>query len=236
MRANLPAAVALIRRAEGGYVDHPSDPGGSTNYGITIATFRAETNNPAATCADLKKMPWSVAEAIYQNTYWKAVNADNLPPGVDVMIFDHGVNAGPDRAARLLQKLVGTAQDGKIGKLTLAAAFEEDIAALIDQIADARLAYYRTLKTWPTFGRGWTARVADALEVAADAYLDHAHEVGPELNIVAAPPLAPPIPALLTGTRQWTCVADNGGRELFRIALPEIAYFVRSPNPEPGNA
>lgn len=225
MRANLPAAVALIRRSEGGYVDHPRDPGGCTNFGITIATYRAQTRNPAATCADLKKIPWSLAERIYQDTYWAAVNADNLPPGVDIMTFDHGVNAGPARAARLLQKLVGTAQDGEIGPITLAACFERDAADLITQIGAARLAYYRSLPTWPTFGRGWTARVNDALDTAADCYLEHAHKLAdPATDPLSPPPAAP----LVQGTRHWRCVSEFDRRELFSLALPEIGYFERA--------
>ena len=162
MRANLHASVALILRHEGGYVDHPRDPGGCTHMGITLGTYRAHLD-PGATCNDLRAMTRATAERVYRDSYWSAVNADHLPPGVDLCVFDMGVNAGPRRAVRLLQQVLGGAQDGVVGPLTLAAAWRHDdrlmLAALVSDYAHARMRYYRGLSTWDVFGRGWTARV-----------------------------------------------------------------------------
>lgn len=168
MRANLAAAIAMIREHEGGYVDHPSDPGGCTNYGITIATYRQHVD-PHGTCADLKRMDPAIAERIYADTYWGAVNGDGLPPGVDLMVFDHGVNAGPTRAAKLLQRLLGVEQDGAIGPITATAAWAKDPLELVQSYADARLDYYRALATWKKFGRGWESRVRGTEDKAIDA-------------------------------------------------------------------
>ena len=165
MRANLTQSVDLILKHEGGYVDHPRDPGGCTNHGITIATYR-KLVDPNGTCASLRAMSRGVAEAIYRDTYWSAVNGDGLPGGVDLMVFDFGVNAGPSRAARALQAAVGAGRDGVIGPLTLERVRAMDPAQLVRGYAARRLDYYRSLKTWSTFGKGWTSRVAETLELA----------------------------------------------------------------------
>lgn len=196
MRANRDHAIDLILAQEGGYVDHPSDPGGCTNRGITIATYRAHVD-PHGTCADLRAMSDDVARSIYAERYWSAVNADALPSGLDLVVFDFGVNAGPARAARMLQRILGVAEDGSIGPVTLSAAFARDRENLIHDFSDDRLEYYKGLKTWPVFGRGWTRRTEqirnEALEYPlvqvapkpqVDAPANTGSEVGPAVLVL----------------------------------------------------
>lgn len=160
MRSSLEAALQVLRRNEGGYVNDPRDPGGCTNHGITLATYRAH-GKPSATCADVRLMTWEQAAAIYERVYWEAVMGDALPAGIDLSVFDAAVNAGPSRAAKLLQGVLGVTQDGAIGPITLAAAGAASEAALIDDYAAARLTFYRGLSTWKTFGRGWSRRAEE---------------------------------------------------------------------------
>ena len=165
MRESLSKAVALIMRHEGGYVDHPSDPGGCTKYGITLGTFRRMVK-PHADCNDVKAMDAETAEDIYRRIYWSAVDGDDLPAGVDLCVFDHGVNSGPRRAIELLQSVVGANPDGIIGRVTLFMVDKIPPMQLIDKYSKARLSYYQRLKHWRTFGRGWSRRVNETRELA----------------------------------------------------------------------
>jgi lysozyme family protein len=150
---------------EGGYANHPSDPGGATKHGITLATFRRLVK-PHATADDLKQMDPETAEDIYRRIYWSAVSGDELPAGVDLCVFDHGVNAGPTRAIKLLQRVVGASPDGIIGRVTLFMVDKMPPMKLIDRYSKARLSYYQRLKHWRTFGRGWSRRVNETRELA----------------------------------------------------------------------
>ena len=169
MRSSLPATLAHIKAHEGGWADHPQDPGGCTMMGITLATWRAH-GHPKATCAALKRIKWDRdAAPIYVESYWGPVLGDLLPPGVDLMICDHAVTSGPGRARRLVQEVLGVKVDGDVGPRTLAAAeaaAEADSKGLIRRVAEARRAYYRGLRDFKTFGRGWLNRVDEAERVA----------------------------------------------------------------------
>jgi lysozyme family protein len=165
-------AILHVLASEGGYVNHPADPGGPTNWGITLADARHywKTN---ATASDVRVMSLDVAKQIYRAHYWNSMSCDGLPAGVDYCVFDYGVNSGVGRSARVLQKLVKVPQDGVIGPQTLAAAGEIDPAKLVNSICAERLAFLKALPTWRTFGKGWSARVAEvratSLRLAAAA-------------------------------------------------------------------
>jgi len=161
MRESLPAALEHIRAEEGGYVDHPDDPGGCTNMGITLATYRHHIN-PGAMCEELRAMRWEEAETIYRRSYWNAVHGDALPVGLDLVVLDMAVNAGPRRALMLLQRALGVAEDGIVGPVTCAAIERTHPEDLVNAYSAVRLDYYRSLKTWPTFGRGWRGRTRRA--------------------------------------------------------------------------
>ena len=158
-------ALARLLAHEGGYVNDPRDPGGPTKYGITLAVYRA-SGHPGATAADVQAMTLAEAKAIYRRRYWDALRCDDLPAGIDYAVFDYGVNSGPARAAKALQRLVGVAADGRIGPVTLAAARRHDAAEIVQRLCEERLAFLKSLGTWPAFGAGWARRVA-AVRVAA---------------------------------------------------------------------
>jgi lysozyme family protein len=185
-------ALQLVLKHEGGYVDHPDDPGGPTNLGVTIGTLSAVLGR-AATRADVKALTPAKVAPIYRARYWDAVCGDDLPPGVDYAVFDYAVNSGPARAAIALQRLVGVADDGKIGPITLAAVAAKDRKGLISQLCDARLTFLQGLSTWRTFGKGWSSRVLGVRNNAL-AMAGMSAPVAPSLVVqpkVEPPPLPP---------------------------------------------
>jgi lysozyme family protein len=171
MDRNFQRALSLVLKHEGGFVDHPRDPGGATNKGVTIGTFRryVKTNG---TVADLKAITNEQVALVYRRHYWNAVKADELPSGVDYAVFDFAVNSGPGRAARYLQACIGAAVDGAIGPQTIAACRQLPADQIIENLCDDRMDFLRALKTWKTFGKGWTNRVTgvrkEALLMAVD--------------------------------------------------------------------
>lgn len=182
MFKNADASIKLILKHEGGYVDHPRDPGGATNKGITIATFRRYIK-PGGTKADLKKLTEAQAIVVYKRQYWDRVMGDSLPSGVDYAVADFAVNSGPSRAVKYLQRIVKVSQDGLIGPVTLRAVEDEDPRYIIERLCDDRLVFLKRLRTWPTFGRGWARRVSEVREASLamlpshrPAFVDHAPE------------------------------------------------------------
>lgn len=135
MDRNFAKSLKLVLKYEGGYVNHPDDPGGPTNKGVTLATFRRYVKK-GGTVADLQAITDAQVATVYRKQYWNAVDGDGLPSGVDFAVFDYAVNSGPGRA----KKVSGGS---------------------IDEICNKRLAFMKSLKTWKTFGKGWAARVAD---------------------------------------------------------------------------
>jgi lysozyme family protein len=164
-RANYDAALSRVLAHEGGYTNHPSDPGGPTNFGITISDYRRYVM-PAASAADVRAMTLDQAKDIYRTKYWNALSCDALPAGVDYAVFDYGVNSGVSRSAKVLQRMLDVAEDGVIGPMTLAAAKNCAATVLIEAICDERLRFLKSLRTWPVFGKGWGHRVADVKQTA----------------------------------------------------------------------
>ena len=141
---------------EGLWSDHPRDPGGATMKGVTLAVFQAY--KPGATKADLRAITDADLKAIYRKGYWDKVRGDDLPAGVDMVVFDIAVNSGPKRAAEWLQEAVGATVDSVVGDKTLAKVKAADARSVIDYLDQRRDRFYRSLGTWTTFGKGWTAR------------------------------------------------------------------------------
>lgn len=160
MDRNFQRALKLVLKHEGGYVDHPQDPGGATNKGVTIATFRRYVKADA-TKADLRNITDEQVAAVYYKHYWAAVLAHRLPSGVDYAVFDFAVNSGPARAVKYLQAVVGAKIDGRVGPETIKAVEAMWAADIVNRLCDRRMAFLRNLKTWGTFGKGWTRRVTD---------------------------------------------------------------------------
>jgi lysozyme family protein len=159
------ACLELVLAAEGGFVNHPADPGGATNLGITQRTL-SEFREAEVTVEDVRHLTRAEAREIYRARYWTPMRCADLPAGIDLMVFDFGVNAGPGRSVRLLQRHAGVAADGSVGPITLAAVRACRAPELIGRLAEGRLAYYRGLDTFPTFGLGWTRRVDHARQAA----------------------------------------------------------------------
>jgi lysozyme family protein len=163
--ASFKAALKLILEHEGGYVDHPLDPGGATNRGITRATLAGYRGRPVSK-AEVLALSEAEASEIYRKLYWDAVRANELPAGVDLVVFDAAVNSGPGRAARWLQVALGLTPDGVVGPRTLEASSRTEARTLIGDFSRQRLGFLQRLGTWRTFGRGWSRRVRETERAA----------------------------------------------------------------------
>lgn len=163
-------ALAKVLVHEGGKVDHPKDPGGRTNKGITQRVYngwRGKSNLPLRDVYDITD---SEVEAIYRFQYWEPSGADQMDFGVGYVVFDGAVNSGVKQSLKWLQRALGALYTGTIdgvwGTMTAdAVALERDADALIGRICDRRMAFLQALKTWKTFGKGWTRRVTDVRKV-----------------------------------------------------------------------
>ncbi|AWB20557.1 hypothetical protein DA075_06115 [Methylobacterium currus] len=151
-------ALSLVLIHEGGWSDDPADPGGATNLGVTISTLSLWLGRPATRAEVRALTPASVAP-LYRRRFWDAIQGDALPAGLDYALFDFAVNSGPKRAVIGLQRVLGLADDGRLGPVTLAVLQGRDGPGLIDALSDERLSFLRALSTWPRFGRGWSRRV-----------------------------------------------------------------------------
>ena len=160
--AGFETEVERVLAHEGGFVDHPKDPGGATNFGITERVARANGYT-----GDMRSLPRGKAIAIYKSQYWDAVMGDSLPPALAGQVFDAAVNHGPGNASRWLQQAVGANIDGEIGPETIKAAKTVSEAKAVLRFNAVRLEFYASLGTFPTFGKGWTRRVAGKLREAS---------------------------------------------------------------------
>jgi len=159
-------ALTRLLKDEGGYTDHPSDPGGPTNFGITLADARRYWKGNA-TAHDVRALPQSVARKIYREQYWNALRCDDLPAGVDYAVFDYGVNSGIGRAGKVLRRILKLSDRTSIVSDEVIAAAKASAARdLVIAICAERLAFLTSLKTFPVFGRGWTTRV-NGVRIAA---------------------------------------------------------------------
>ena len=166
--SNFEKCLEIILHHEGGYVNHPKDPGGETNLGVTKRVYEEWGGTK-----DMKDLTVEDVAPIYKKNYWDRVKGDNLPAGLDLCIFDFAVNAGPGRAAKMIQKMIGVTVDGGIGPMTLQALglYEEEVGGVAEVIFEyqkQRQAYYESLKNFDTFGRGWTRRVDETTITATE--------------------------------------------------------------------
>ena len=157
---NFDQAFDILLKHEGGFSDHPADPGGKTRFGITEAVAREVGYR-----GDMRELPIDLAKRIYKERYWDAVRADELPEAVRYVVFDAAVNSGPRQAIRWLQRAAGAKDDGIIGPQTLAAVRAADPEQLVRRMLAQRLRFMTGLPNWPAFGRGWARRIADLMEM-----------------------------------------------------------------------
>ena len=167
MKSNYDECLKTILHHEGGYVNHPKDPGGETNLGVTKKVYQEHGGTK-----DMKDLVVEDVAPIYKKGYWDRMKGDDLPGGLDLCVFDFGVNAGPGRSAKYLQTMIGTVADGGIGPNTLKAVeayvSEHGIEKSIKNFQEARQEYYEKLSTFATFGKGWTRRVEETTKLALD--------------------------------------------------------------------
>ncbi len=155
----------MISRYEGGYGWNRNDPGGPTKYGITcydLAQHRHQhMTSMSAWASIVRAMTLTEADTIYAEKYATACAFNDLRTGCDCVVLDFGVNSGPLRSAKYSQHIVGVAQDGIIGPVTVRAINAYISADFINRLCDARMQFLRQLGIWGTFGKGWTSRIRD---------------------------------------------------------------------------
>jgi uncharacterized protein (TIGR02594 family) len=209
-------ALAHVLEMEGGWSDDPVDPGGPTNFGITLATYARDkgvalgAGNLAGLTAELKTIPQATVRRIYRQRYWQPACCAQLTPALALFHFDASVNQGVTGAARMLQQAVGAAIDGEIGPETLAKAAAQPAAVTLARYADIRRAHYRSLSTFWRFGKGWLTRV-DRTLAAATALLASAPpppqpKETPTMTDRTQPapvPVPAPVPANGNGAKWW---------------------------------
>lgn len=172
MKENFDRSLELVLIHEGGWADHPQDPGGATMKGVTLTVFQRyyglnRTKN------DLRNITNEQLAHIYRTGYWDKCQCDQLPAGLDYAVFDSAVNSGTARGAKWLQAAIGAVQDGSIGPRTLERVARQDPKDIIDTMLDLRLRFLQSLRIWQTFGRGWRRRVegvrCEALRMAGES-------------------------------------------------------------------
>lgn len=147
--------ITVVLKNEGGYVNNPKDPGGETKYGICKKSYPN---------IDIKNLTISKAKEIYHKEFWEQIKGDSMPKAIALCVLDFAVNSGVSRSIMFLQKIAGTTADGKIGPQTLSKI--ENTKEFIDKFCDLRLAFLSNLKTFKTFGKGWTKRVNEVKYIA----------------------------------------------------------------------
>ncbi len=225
MQSNFDRSLALVLREEGGWADHPADPGGATMKGITFAVFKAycrQKKRKVPTKTDLRNISDADVAAIYRLQYWNAVAGDEMPAGLDFALFDFAVNSGSGQAVKDFQRVLNANvsqtinADGKITLVTKEEAkrqYKEAPERLINAYMDRRLVFLKKLKGWSTFGRGWSNRVArvrkDALAMAKRKVVEAPTPVDYE---VEASPKAPAsnVAVERTGTGKSVAVTVAG--------------------------
>tara|TARA_R110000868_G_scaffold85479_5_gene240467 strand:- start:2956 stop:3468 length:513 start_codon:yes stop_codon:yes gene_type:complete len=167
MASNFKECLDLVLQSEGGWVNHKDDPGGETNLGVTKRVWEEYVGHPVES---LKKLTKDDVAPLYELKYWRPCYCEVLPRGLDFVVFSMGVNAGPGRSVKLLQQSIGCVPDGVIGPRTRELISASNSANLIAKFSETRREYYKSLKTFPIFGKGWIARVdreeAEALDMA----------------------------------------------------------------------
>lgn len=174
MKTSYETCLRGVLAHEGGFTNNPADPGGPTNFGITIFDYRKYVK-PGATAADIRAMTVDEAKIIYRTRYWDAQRCDELPAGIDYVVFDYGVNSGIARSGKVLRRVLKLADDSSIvSDAVIAAAGAADAKALVAAICDERLRFLRSLKTWSVFGAGWDRRVREVRSAALALVSDKA--------------------------------------------------------------
>lgn len=165
MNKTFQTALKRVLQHEGGYVNHPSDPGGETNYGITKSVARQYGFK-----GSMKDIPMSIVEKIYKDQYWDAMSCDNFEFAIAFHMFDAAVNHGLINARKLVQRAVNVKDDGIIGSISLAAIRKTPQLLFVNSFMAERISFYTKISTFPTFGRGWMNRMVDNLRYSLEDF------------------------------------------------------------------
>lgn len=163
-KGNFEACAIVTLAYEGGYTNDRRDPGNWTGGKVGKGVLKGTNMGIAANTypdLDIKSLTRADVLPLYKARYWDGINGDALPYGVDMAVYDYGVNSGPSRGAKTLQSVVGAKADGKVGADTIRKVASGDGKAIIQAVCARRLAFMRGLAVWNTFKRGWSARVAN---------------------------------------------------------------------------
>ena len=167
MKDNFDKCFALVIADEGGFVDHPKDPGGMTNLGVTRKNWEAYLNRDV-TEIEMRGLTPDAVKPFYKAMYWDKIKGDQLPAGVDYAAYDLAVNSGVGRAAKMLQQIAGVLGDGVLGPKSMEAIKAYNPEEMVDDLCYVRLAFLKRLPTFDTFGKGWSRRVAKVKAKASD--------------------------------------------------------------------
>jgi len=174
VKGNFEPSLAAVLQHEGGFVNHPADPGGMTNLGVTKAVWEEFCGKPA-TEQDMRNLTKAMVAPLYKKRYWDACRCDEMPAGIDYLVFDFAVNAGCVRSAKTLQQALRIQTDGIIGPVTLQAIKDFDAKQLIEDFSKTKENFYRRLPTFATFGKGWLNRVEGSKKIAKGMLIEKAN-------------------------------------------------------------
>lgn len=167
MADNFKKCLEIILENEGGFVDHPRDPGGMTNLGVTRGTYEQFLGRHV-TEEEMRNLTPEDVAPVYKKEYWDRCRCNDLDNGLALFTFDWAVNAGSSKPAKCIQKFVAAKQDGIIGAKTLGLVAEKTPKDIIEYMYDSRQKHYESLSTFDTFGKGWTRRNKHTFELALE--------------------------------------------------------------------
>tara|TARA_Y100000004_G_scaffold195630_1_gene263190 strand:+ start:5904 stop:6413 length:510 start_codon:yes stop_codon:yes gene_type:complete len=165
MKDNFHDSLIMLLKHEGGFVNHPRDPGGMTNLGVTKKVYE-EWMGREVTEQEMRDLQPKDVRDLYKKNYWDRCKCDDLPSGLDFAVFDWAVNSGTGRASKGVQKACGAEPDGAIGPKTLALVEGQNTEYMIEKFGEIRQKFYESLSTFDTFGKGWTRRNKETTEQA----------------------------------------------------------------------
>lgn len=165
MKQNFEACLTETLAHEGGFSNHPKDPGGATQRGVIQRTYDAWRKNRGLPRRSVREISDTELRAIYREDFWNVIRGDDLPAGIDLVTFDASVNSGTGRGPKWTQAALGVAADGKVGPATIEAARKAVPVDVVQRACALRMGFLRGLRIWSTFGKGWSRRVA-AVEAA----------------------------------------------------------------------
>ncbi len=161
-----PSCLAETLKWEGGWSNDPYDPGGATMHGVIQVEYDAYRHRKGAAPQSVRFIERAEELEIYRGNYWVPARCDELPVGVDMLVWDYSVNSGCGQAIRSLQRVLGLSIDGHLGTVTMAEVAQWAPLQLIRAYMDERRRFLKSLKTFWRFGQGWMNR-CDGVEAAA---------------------------------------------------------------------